>query len=64
MAYIRSVAANAIKRDGVVVRASASQSVDLGFIPLVQGSPNFLDHRPLYGIDFSSTPRHVQKNKY
>ena len=25
-----------IRRDGVVVRASASQSVDLGFIPLVE----------------------------
>ena len=24
------------RRDGVVVRASASQSVDLGFIPLVE----------------------------
>ena len=25
-----------IRRDGIVVRASASQSVDLGFIPLVE----------------------------
>ena len=25
-----------VRRDGVVVRASASQSVDLGFIPLVE----------------------------
>ena len=34
-------------------------------LTLDQGSINFLDHRPLYGIlDFSSTPRHVQKNKY
>ena len=27
------------RRDGVVVRASASQSVDLGFIPLVESFP-------------------------
>ena len=27
---------NIDRRDGVVVRASASQSVDLGFIPLVE----------------------------
>ena len=29
-------ATKAMRRDGVVVRASASQSVDLGFIPLVE----------------------------
>ena len=30
------------RRDGKVVRASASQSVDLGFVPLVQSSQKAL----------------------
>ena len=34
VAYRLLIFAN--RRDGVVVRASASQSVDLGFIPLVE----------------------------
>ena len=35
------------RRDGVVVRASASQSVDLGFIPLVESYQKTLKKRYL-----------------
>ena len=34
-----------MRRDGVVVRASASQSVDLGFIPLVESYQKTLKNK-------------------
>ena len=46
-----------MRRDGVVVRASASQSVDLGFIPLVESYQktlkNGIHSSPAWRIAFS-----------